>query len=367
MKPTTWIAIGVSLCLVASTDLKAQATPTALYLAYIDESGCTTQNFPACKVSRLLKATIDGPRSRIDWQRVVPGTDDIREGYVTPDGRFVVWLAISLATGPNVYIHDGTANQTTAVGPLDAPETLLGNPVRPEVYVFDRTGLTTISATGTRRLDLSCRPAPGVQPADISADGRLVSVVISCAPSATPITTVMFDTETNAVVASVPAAGVVSADGTALYTRGNRAANHMGPVFDLASGLAAAFTNGGLTLTDLRARVDFGRAPMRAWFNGAIMFGPPAPAPPVAQGPVVSVSSVQFSWVPGGPPAAVTRYVLEAGSAPGLGDIIAGLDVGLQTSFAASGVPPGRYYVRIRAGNYTGLSAPSNEIVVTVP
>ena len=54
------------------------------------------------------------------------------------------------------------------------------------------------------------------------------------------------------------------------------------------------------------------------------------------------------------------------GSAPGLSNIFSGLDVGLQTSFSASGVPPGTYYVRVRAGNYTGLSAPSNEIQIEV-
>lgn len=59
--------------------------------------------------------------------------------------------------------------------------------------------------------------------------------------------------------------------------------------------------------------------------------------------------------------------MLEVGSAPGRSDIFTGLDVGLQTSFAASGVPPGRYYVRVRTANDTGVSAPSNDVVVQVP
>jgi hypothetical protein len=91
------------------------------------------------------------------------------------------------------------------------------------------------------------------------------------------------------------------------------------------------------------------------------------PRPPAALVSQVATSSVVLSWSSGGAPAAVTRYVLEVGSAPGLNDIFTGLDVGLQTSFSASGVPPGRYYVRVRAGNYAGLSAPSNEFVVQVP
>jgi hypothetical protein len=95
-----------------------------------------------------------------------------------------------------------------------------------------------------------------------------------------------------------------------------------------------------------------------------VAFVPASPGTLAAQ---VSGSVVSLSWSAGGPPAAVTRYVLEVGSAPGLNDIFTGLDVGLQTSFAASGVPPGRYYVRVRARNYTGVSAPSNEVVVQVP
>lgn len=59
--------------------------------------------------------------------------------------------------------------------------------------------------------------------------------------------------------------------------------------------------------------------------------------------------------------------MLEVGSAPGRNDVIGALNAGLQTSFSANGVPPGRYYVRVRAGNYNGLGAPSNEVLVQVP
>lgn len=91
---------------------------------------------------------------------------------------------------------------------------------------------------------------------------------------------------------------------------------------------------------------------------------PPAPAELVA---AVQGRSVTLTWAPGALAPQTLRYVLEVGSAPGAADIVSGLDLGLQTSFAASGVPPGRYYVRVRAGNYTGLSAPSSEVVVQVP
>jgi hypothetical protein len=93
----------------------------------------------------------------------------------------------------------------------------------------------------------------------------------------------------------------------------------------------------------------------------------PTPAAPAQLAAAVQGASVTLTWTEGLPVAQTLRYVLEVGSAPGLNDIFSGLDVGLQTSFAASGVPPGTYYVRVRAGNYAGLGAPSNEVVVVVP
>lgn len=102
--------------------------------------------------------------------------------------------------------------------------------------------------------------------------------------------------------------------------------------------------------------------PDTGWFVPAPT--PPAPASLVAQR---NGSSVRLTWQAAGLPAATTRYVLEVGSAPGLGDIVSGLDVGLQTSFGATAVPSGTYYVRVRAGNYSGLGAASNEVAVVVP
>jgi hypothetical protein len=60
------------------------------------------------------------------------------------------------------------------------------------------------------------------------------------------------------------------------------------------------------------------------------------------------------------------RFVLEAGSGPGLANL-ATFDVGLQTSMVVNLVPPGTYYVRVRPANVTGSGQPSNEIVVIVP
>ena len=61
--------------------------------------------------------------------------------------------------------------------------------------------------------------------------------------------------------------------------------------------------------------------------------------------------------------ASPSGYLIEAGSGPGLANL-ASVPVGNVTSFQAGSVPPGVYYVRVRAMNDMGLGDPSNEIVL---
>jgi len=77
-----------------------------------------------------------------------------------------------------------------------------------------------------------------------------------------------------------------------------------------------------------------------------------------------SGGNVAFRWnaATGDP----TNYFVEAGSAPGLTNL-ANVDVGNATTFAASGVGSGTYYIRIRARNPCGASGASNEVILIVP
>lgn len=68
-----------------------------------------------------------------------------------------------------------------------------------------------------------------------------------------------------------------------------------------------------------------------------------------------------LTWnAPAGPVA--TAYIIEVGTAPGVMNIGA-FEVGNVTQFVAP-APPGPFYVRVRARNGSGTSAPSNEAVL---
>lgn len=78
----------------------------------------------------------------------------------------------------------------------------------------------------------------------------------------------------------------------------------------------------------------------------------------------VAGSAVSLTWQP--PAGGADRYVLEAGTAFGLTDI-GTFDVGASTTFAATNVPPGTYFVRIRARNARGLGLPTVDVPLSIP
>ncbi len=87
------------------------------------------------------------------------------------------------------------------------------------------------------------------------------------------------------------------------------------------------------------------------------------PNAPTALAAAVSGSTVTLTW--SGPGGVVNAYVLEAGTAPGLSNAANGI-VGVSPSYVATAVPPGVYFVRVRALDGSGLGPASNEIQVNV-
>jgi 5-hydroxyisourate hydrolase-like protein (transthyretin family) len=96
---------------------------------------------------------------------------------------------------------------------------------------------------------------------------------------------------------------------------------------------------------------------------GGVAAPPPAPN---FNSHTVSGSTVTLNWTagPGGTPA--TSYIIEAGSAPGLSNLAVANTGSAATTINFAGVPPGTYYVRLRAANAQGASVVSNERTIVV-
>ena len=91
-----------------------------------------------------------------------------------------------------------------------------------------------------------------------------------------------------------------------------------------------------------------------------------APGAPSALTTSSSGSAVFLSWVApasGGTPSA---YIIEAGSAPGLANLANFSTGNTATTFSASGVGAGSYFVRVKATNPSGTGGSSNESLLTV-
>jgi len=89
-----------------------------------------------------------------------------------------------------------------------------------------------------------------------------------------------------------------------------------------------------------------------------------APAAPTGLRASVSGSTITLNWTaPSGSPRS---YLLDAGSAPGLSDLVSGREVGVDTTMSAPNQPAGTYYLRVRAVNNCGTGPASNEVRTTV-
>jgi hypothetical protein len=91
-----------------------------------------------------------------------------------------------------------------------------------------------------------------------------------------------------------------------------------------------------------------------------------APLAPTLQPAVVNGQQVTIAWSLAAHSPAAQRFVIHVGSRSGATDL-GTRDVGDATSLTVPGVPPGRYFVRMTAVNFTGTSSPSTELIVDVP
>lgn len=138
---------------------------------------------------------------------------------------------------------------------------------------------------------------------------------------------------------------------------------------DVGQGYLSGFNAGGYadTVIDVPpASSTFAvRTPGQAHFSTMWSAqGAPPGTPQNLTGAAVG-TTVTLDWLPPASGGVPTGYLVQASGSPG-GPLLATLPLS-GTSVVVPNVPYGTYYVRVRATNADGQSAPSNEIAVVVP
>jgi hypothetical protein len=90
------------------------------------------------------------------------------------------------------------------------------------------------------------------------------------------------------------------------------------------------------------------------------------PGPPTGLAASVANSSVTLTWNAPATGGQVTTYIIQAGSSPGESNLANFSTGSTATSFFATGVGTGAYFVRVRGSNAGGTGAPSNEVLLLV-
>lgn len=100
--------------------------------------------------------------------------------------------------------------------------------------------------------------------------------------------------------------------------------------------------------------------------RAAAVAGLTAPGAPGSLVATSTGSSVTLTWRAPTSGDPVLAYIIEAGSSSGAANLASVSTGNSATIFSATGVGGGNYYVRVRATNAAGASAPSNEVLLAV-
>lgn len=300
------------------------------------------------------------------WNRVI--ADDQGLVHVLADGTIDYYQAIAgNRPGPPVLTGTSSGNTvslswTPSAGGAPTFYTVRAGsaPGTTELASIRLRNVTSFSATAPSRLYYITVVAENIFGA--SAPSNEVAVQAGCVtapPTPGPLT---FTTAGTTVALSWGAAATtVSYSLEAGQTPGSSS------IGTIPLGLRTAFSASaplGTYYVRVRAANDCGVSPPSNEVVITLDGTTSVPSAPTALAAAVAGRTVTFTWTPptsGGTPAS---YVIEAGTTPG--GIIAILPT-TAPGLVVPSAPTGTFYVRVRAVNAAGSSAPTPDLVVTIP
>lgn len=309
--------------------------------AFVVANGVALTPVPAGSVGAVDFAL--GPPSGL------PGRPEVIAAANVPGGVQFTWSASRLGGPPTSYIFEAGLSSGTTFATLPVAGTALFVPGVPPGTYFVRVRGVNAAGTGDASFDLTLRVGAGgvVAPnAPTSFDafvssGRLTATWRPAQSGPVP-TSYVLEVGSGAGLSNI---AVVPLSAAVFRFDGVPPGFYFIRVRGMVGGVAGPPTN------DIVLVADNAPAP---------------PTQPVALTSRTSGGTVTLTWsAPTFGP--VTSYVLEAGTATGLANIVV-FDTGSPaTSLVVPGVPSGTYFLRLRAVNAQGVSAPGGDHILVVP
>lgn len=197
--------------------------------------------------------------------------------------------------------------------------------------------------------------------------GRAVTLTVTATPAApdAPTTLTAAVTGTTLTLAWTPAS---TGSTPVSYTvhLGNAAGATTLPVqTTTATSLAIPITVGGTYFARVRAVNTYGTSAASPEVSVAIATPNPRPGAPTGLVASFAGRTITLTWTAPTSGDPVTTYLLEAGTGPGLANILV-VPIGAGTSFVAPGVPDGTFWLRVRGTNGAGAGTPSESLGVVM-
>lgn len=271
-------------------------------------------------VPSAFRADVDGPRATLNW--FAPGSGGMPSNYL---------LSVGTAPGAANLLSGHAVGQTESVS----------SDLAPGVY-YARLQAANLMGVGPASPEIAFEIGGGylpLGPSSLNANWQGTHVQLSWTPpSGSP--------------EEMPAAYVIEAGSTsgAADIGSINVGTATSYVVDVPPGTFYVRVRG------VNARGISGAS------NEVVVTGRGAPGSPRNLSATGGGNVVNLRWSAPNSGGPVTSYVIEAGSGPGLSNLGV-VDVGHVTTFTTA-VPSGTYYVRVRAVNARGASAPSNQVTV---